>query len=186
MRKYKSHPRSYLTSKRWVLWRSSLSSARHTCGPLLSGSDSWELECEKWAPSSSSDATTLLSGIQYFAQTLINNCCCCCCCCSTFSDLESKIYSSLEFMEESFAAPLISVSSLPSCRIRSTLQPTSRSRACELGNTEERHREEIHSRFSEFRTIWKLNGQTHERLKEKRWVGETPERKKKKKERTQD
>ncbi len=89
-------------------------------------------------------------------------------------------------MEESFVVPLISVSSLPSCRIRSTLQPTSRSRACELGNTEERHREEIHSRFSEFRTIWKLNGQTHERLKEKKWVGETLERKKKKKERTQD
>jgi hypothetical protein len=69
-----------------------------------------------------------------FAQTLINNCCCCC---STFSDLESKI--SLEFVEESFTAPLISVSSVPSCRIRSTLQPTSRSRACELGNTKERH-----------------------------------------------
>jgi len=134
-------PKKLFPSKRWVLWKSSFSSARHTYGPLLSGSDSWELECEKWAPSSSLDATTLLSGIQDFAQTLINNCWCWC---STFSDLESKIYSSLEFMEESFAEPLISVSSLPSCRIRSTLEPTSRSRACKLGNTEE-----IHSRFSE-------------------------------------
>jgi hypothetical protein len=47
-------------------------------------------------------------------------------------------------MEESFAEPLTFVSSLPSCRIRSTLEPTLRSRACMLDNTKE-----IHSRVSE-------------------------------------
>ncbi len=47
-------------------------------------------------------------------------------------------------MEESFAEPLTFGSSLPSCRIRSTLEPTLRSRACMLDNTKE-----IHSRVSE-------------------------------------